>query len=73
MKLKSNEEALKITAWREKNGVGKKSKKRTTKIPKFSIEARASAYLSGSKATKTRPPSKGGTGVKLKIAKTIFK
>lgn len=54
-------------------GLGKSKRKIRIKKPKGSILATASAYLSGNTAVSILPPSTGGIGIKLKIAKIIFK
>lgn len=73
MRLKIKLANLKTIVWSEKNEVGKNSRKIIISMPNLSIPARASAYSVGKTATITRPPSKGGIGIRLKIAKTIFK
>ena len=60
----------KIIPGKEKSGFGKRSKKRKIRVPKFSKEAKTLAYCRGKIAIITLPPSKGGTGIRLKIART---
>jgi len=67
--LKMLEAMAKIIFDKENRGLGKRSRKKTIKMPIFSIEERAFAYSFGKMAVKTRPPSSGGMGIKLNTAK----
>jgi hypothetical protein len=72
IKLKRKEEISMTIPCSEKKELGNKKKKRTIKIPMLSIDSKASEYFSGKIATITRPPSKGGIGIRLKTARKIF-
>lgn len=63
---------LEIILWSDKKGLGNSNKKIMINKPYLSSELRAEAYFSGSIADNTRLPSRGGMGIKLKMAKTTL-
>lgn len=71
-RAKIAEVTRKIILCKEKIGFGNKSRKMTIKIPNRSRERRKSAIFLGKTAASTRPPSKGGIGIRLKTAKTTL-